>query len=269
MSGYFQWIILTAITGSPLGSAVALIVFWLVFDRFTFGVFPDPVRWVQRWRREGTLERVLMTNPHDGRSRLELAELYVARGKGKKAVDVLRPNFDRGENDVQSVVAMGEACLQAGYAEQGEKLLAHAEELNPEFRVGEVFLIRGKYRLKRGDAKGAREALQRFVQIRRGTVMGRVLLARAMKATGDDAPAALLRDEAWGEFVTAPIFQRRKERFWAWRARPSRPATYLLVLILCFTFFGTVIAPKLTQWSHRFQDSYSDPSLQDPNDYDE
>src|SRR5262249_4822059 len=160
---------------------------------------------------------------HDGRARLELSQLYVVRGKGRQAVDTLRPNFDRGEDDVQSVATMAEACLQAGFVEQGEKLLAHAEELSPEFRVGEAFLIRGRYRLRRGDFQPAREPLEKFVSIRKGTVMGRVLLARALEKTGDDGRAALLRDEAWNEFVSAPKFQRRQERLWAWRAKPSRP----------------------------------------------
>lgn len=259
MSGYLQWIVLTMVTGSPIGSAIALLVFWFVFDRFTFGVLPDPLRWVMRWRRASWLETSLRNNPHDGRARLELAQLYVARGKGKQAVDVLRPNFDRGDDDVQSVATMGEACLQAGYVEQGEKLLAHAEELSPEFRVGEVFLVRGTHRLARGDFKGAREALERFVKIRRGTVKGRVMLAQAMAKTGDDAAAALLRDEAWHEFVTAPLFLRRQERFWAWRARPSRPLMYLAVLVLALLFVGGVVAPKVTAWAHSYQSGYVDP----------
>ncbi|HEY1087110.1 MAG TPA: hypothetical protein VGE37_05420, partial [Archangium sp.] len=62
-------------------------------------------------------------------------------------------------------------------------------------------------------------------------------------------------------------FQRRKERFWAWRAQPSRPATYLLVLVLCFGLFVTVVAPRLTTWAHGMQSSsaYADPSLMDPD----
>lgn len=268
MSGYFQWFILTAITGSPLGSAVALIVFWLVVDRFTLGFLPDPVRWVMRWRREGTLERTLLGNPHDGRARLELAQLYVERGRGKQAVDVLRPNFDRGADDVQSVFTMGEACLQAGYVDQGEKLLDHAEELSADFRVGELHLVRGKHRLARGDFAGAKTALQALLMARRGTITGRVLLAKALKGSGDDAAAALMRDDAWNEYVSAPNFQRRKERLWAWRARPSRPATYLLIFVLVFSFFATVIAPKISSWSahQRQEDTYTDPSLVDPDE---
>lgn len=270
MSGYFQWFILTAITGSPLGSAVALIVFWLVVDRFTLGFLPDPVRWVLKWRREGKLERMLVGNPHDGRARLELAQLLVERGKGKQAVDVLRPNFDNGADDIQSVFTMGEACLQAGYVEQGEKLLNHAEELSPDFRVGEIHLVRGRQRLARADFAGAKTALDALLKIRRGTIEGRMLMARAMAGLGDDGASALMKDEAWREYVSAPSFQRRKERLWAWRARPSRPATYLLIFILVFAFFGTVIAPKISTWSASRRSPYgagyyTDPSLADPD----
>lgn len=268
MSGYFQWFILTAITGSPLGSAVALIVFWLVVDRYTLGFLPDPVRWFLRWRRVGKLEHVLVGNPHDGRARLELAQLLVERGRGKEAVDVLRPNFDKGADDVQSVFTMGEACLQAGYVEQGEKLLNHAEELSPDFRVGELHLVRGKHRLARGDFAGAKASLDSLLKLRRGSVEGRVLMASAMKGLGDDGAAALMKDEAWREYVSAPAFQRRKERLWAWRARPSRPATYLLIFILVVAFFGAVIAPKLSSWSasrRSYGGYYTDPSLADPD----
>jgi tetratricopeptide (TPR) repeat protein len=258
MNTWLQWIILTSITGSPLGSAVVLLVFWFVVDRFTFGVLPDPVRWVMRWRRAGTLERLLLVNSHDGRARLELAQLYVQRGKGRAAVDVLRPNLERGDDDVQTMVTMGEACLQAGFAEQGEKLLERAEELSPEFRVGEVFLIRGKYRLQRGDFASAKEALTRLVSIRKGTVMGRVLLARAQQKLGDDASAALLRDDAWNEFASAPVFQRRQERFWAWRARPSRPLMYLAVILFALFMFAKVVAPKLSELAGHYRDPATD-----------
>lgn len=268
MSGYFLWIILTAISGSPLGSAVVLILIWLGVDRVALGLLPDPVRWVMRWRRVGQLERTLLGNPHDGRARLELAQLYVERGKGKRAVDVLRPTFDTGADDIQSVFTMGEACLQAGYVEQGEKLLAHAEDLNPDFRVGEIHLVRGRQRLARGDYQGAKTALQALVKARRGTIIGRVLLARALNRLGDDAEASLIKDDAWNEYVSAPRFQRRKERLWAWRARPSRPATYLLVIVLVFGLFVTVVAPKLSSWArvHHQGGAYTDPSLDEPEE---
>lgn len=268
MSGFFQWVILSSITGSPLGSAVALLVFWFLVDRFTLGVLPDPWRWLQRRRREGTLRQAILLNPHDGRARLELAQLYVERGKGQAAVEVLRPTFDNGAEDIQSVFTMGAGCLQAGYVEQGEKLLAHASELDEDFRVGEIELVRGRARLQRGDFAGAKAALEAFLRHRKGSVEGRVLLSRALLGLGDDANAALLRDAAWHEYVVAPGFQRRQERLWAWRARPSRPATYVLVAVLSFTLFVTVAAPALNRWAQAAWPTqpYVDPSLQDPDE---
>jgi tetratricopeptide (TPR) repeat protein len=245
MSQYFVWMILSAITGSPIGSAAALLVFWLVTDRFTLGVLPDPLKWIPRLRREGQLRRTLLNNPHDGRARLELAQLYVERGAGAKAVEVLKPNLSKGEGDVQTVFTMGAACMGAKYFEQGEMLLAHAKALDPDFRVGEIDLELGKGRLARGDFPGAKAALDELLAHRRGTIMGRVLLSRALKGAGDDGAAALMRDEAWGEYVAAPGFQRRRERLWAWRARPSRPLLYLGLVLVGLFAFSHFVGPQL------------------------
>jgi tetratricopeptide (TPR) repeat protein len=171
---------------------------------------------------------------------------------------------------------MGAACMKAGYFEQGEKLLAHAQELDPDFRLGEIDLVLGQGRLAKGDFAGAKAALEALVKHRRGTVQGRVLLARALEGLGDDASAALMRDEAWREYVAAPGFQRRKERLWAWRARPSRPVTYALVLVAVLVFLGTVVAPKVSAAASEFRRAqggvYFDPSLgngADDIDFDE
>jgi hypothetical protein len=45
--------------------------------------------------------------------------------------------------------------------------------------------------------------------------------------------------------VAAPGFQRRKERKWAWRARPSRPLIYLTALLAGLFLFYKFVAPQL------------------------
>jgi uncharacterized protein HemY len=187
----------------------------------------------------------LLNNPHDRRARAELAEHYVARKKYQKAMDVLRPNLEAGDDDPAMVFTMGVACLGAGHAPQGEKLLAHVEELDPKFRLGEVDLARGTFRLERKDYAGAKEALERLVALRKGTVEGRVLLAAALEGLNEDGKAALLKDEAWAEYVASPGFQRRKERRWAWRARPSRPLAYLTAVLLGLFLFYKFVVPQL------------------------
>ena len=269
-STWLQWIILSALTGSPLGSAVFLLVFWLVVDRFTLGILPDPLRWVMRWRRASSLERTLLGNPHDGRARLELAGLYVDRAKYAPALELLKPNVEKGDHDPQTLFTMGVACLGAGYVEQGEKLLDSVDDASPGFRVHEVELMRGRFRLAGKDFAGAKVALEKLVKARAGTIEGRVLLARALDGIGDDGGAALMRDAAWNEYVSAPGFQRRKERLWAWRARPSRPATYVLIAVLALTLFATLAAPRINEWAAARQraanGAYADPGLNEPDE---
>lgn len=256
-TSWLYWIILSGLTGSPVGSAIFLLVFWWTVDRFTLGLMPDPVRWFLRWRREVKLQRMILNNPHDRQARRELAELWVMRRSYAKAVEVLKPNLEAGDDDHATMFTMGVACLGAGHHAQGEKLLTHLAELDHDFRVGEVDFALGRSRLDRKDFKGAKEALERAVAIRRGTVEGRVLLARSMAGLGDEPGAALMRDQAWNEYVSAPGFQRRKERLWAWRARPSRPATYGIVIAMGLILFGKFAAPQISEWSSsRQQDPY-------------
>jgi len=254
MSTWLLWIILSAVTGSPIGAAIGIILFVLVTDRFALGFVPKGWKWFQRRRREGKLLRTLLGNPHDRTARRELAELLVMRGASARAVETLKPNLEVGDDDHATVFTMGVACMGAGHQQQGEQLLAHLAESDPDFRVGELDFAIGRARLHRKDFKGAREALERAVAIRTGTVEGRVLLSQSLLGLGDAPAAAMMRDQAWNEYVSAPRFQRRKERLWAWRARPSRPATYGIALAMVLILFGRFAAPAISTWAGRYQD---------------
>lgn len=251
MSTWLLWMVLSALTGSPIGAAIALLIFGLVADRFTLGLMPTGWRWFLRRRREGKLQRLLLGNPHDRQSRRELAELWVMRGAHARAVQALKTNLEAGDTDHATVFTMGVACMGAGHQAQGEKLLEHLAETQPDFRVGELHFAIGRARLNRKDFKGAREALERAISVRRGTVEGRVLLAQALLGSGDEPGAALMRDEAWKEYVSAPGFQRRKERLWAWRARPSRPATYGIAIAMVLILVGRFAGPALSDWASK------------------
>lgn len=267
-TSWLWWIILSRLTGSPIGSAVFLLVVFYTLDRFTLGLMPSPVRWFLRLTRESKLKRMILNNPHDRQARRELAELYVLRRSYPAAVEVLRPNLEAGDDDHATVFTMGVACLGAGHHAQGEKLLAHLTELDHDFRVGEVDFALGRSRLDRKDFAGAKEALERALKIRRGSIEGRVLLASAMTGLKDDAGAALMRDQAWNEYVSAPGFQRRAERLWAWRARPSRPAIYAVLVALVLIVVGNWVLPSLASGQSDF-DSYGAPPAPLPEPVDE
>jgi Flp pilus assembly protein TadD len=223
------FLLLTWLTGSPLlAIAVLLVLYWSV-DRVTFGFLPDPVRALRRLQRQGQLARVIADNPHDRRARFERAELLVGMRRFRAAVEVLRGNLEAGDDDPATLLLMGRACAGAGLHDPAARFLQAAQEREPDFAQNAIDLELGRARLLAGDPAGAAPPLRRFVAARTSTVEGRVLLARALDRTGDGPGARRARDEAWEEFAGAPRFQRRRERLWAWRARPSRPIVYALV----------------------------------------
>jgi predicted Zn-dependent protease len=224
MSQWMLWMLLSWITGSPLTALVLLAAFWLLGDRVTFRVLPDPLRGFQRWSRRSALRRTLEANPHDRRARLELANLLLDARRPARAAEVLAANVEAGDDDVHTSFAMGAALARTGAWERAEQFLAAARAREPDFRMGEIDLELGRMRVRRGDAAGAREPLERLVAARPGTVEGRFWLARALDALAEPGAAARVRDDAWREYAALPRFRRQHERPYAWRIRPWRPA---------------------------------------------
>jgi predicted Zn-dependent protease len=177
------------------------------------------------------LRRTLAANPHDRRARLELGNLLLDARRPGQAAEVLAPNVEAGDDDVHTSYAMGAALARTGAWDDAEPHLAAARAREPAFRMGEIDLEVGRMRVRRGDAAGAREPLERLVAERPGTVEGRYWLARALDALGDAAGAARVREDAWREFAALPRFRRAQERPYAWRIRPWRPALVAVVVL--------------------------------------
>ncbi|QDE88468.1 hypothetical protein BHS06_05525 [Myxococcus xanthus] len=241
MSKWILWLFLTLLTGSPLLSLGLIIVIIFVADRFTWQVLPSPVRMLKRFQRAGQLAGTILTNPHERRARHELADIRVEQRRYAEAVDILRPNLEAGDEDVDTLYLLGVAYLGAGDAQRGELLLDEAAKLDAGHKLGAIDLERGRFRLKRGDVPGAVEALERYCKVRHGTVEGRYLLAKALSRAGRGDDAKRMRDLAWSEYVVAPRFQRRRERKWAWRARPSRPLMYAAAVALVLGLLASML----------------------------
>jgi tetratricopeptide (TPR) repeat protein len=245
MTQWVWWILLSSLTGSPLAALAILLVVWWLGDRVSFRLLPDPFRVVGRWRRAGALRRTLAANPHDRRARLELANLLLDLRRPGEAAAVLRPNVEAGDEDVHTAFAMGAALARSGAFDAAERVLAVAREADPGFRSGELDLEVGRLRVRRGDFAGAREPLRRLVALRPGTVEGRYWLARAEVGAGAAEDARRLRDEAWREYAAMPRFHRARERPWAWRLRPWRPAVVAAALLVALALAARASAPAL------------------------
>jgi Flp pilus assembly protein TadD len=241
----FLFFLISSVTGSPLLALLVLLALWWLGDRATFQLLPDPLRWVARRRRRGQLGQALEVNPHNRRDRFELAELLLEAGHPAEAVVILRPNIEAGDDDVHTALAWGAALGRSGSGEAAERALALAHAASPGFRAGEIDLELGRQRVARGDLAGAREALERLLQSRPGSVEGRWLLSRALHGLGDRVGAARRRDEAWAEYVSLPRFQRRQQRPFAWRSKPGRPLALALVGVLAIALLLWAALPIL------------------------
>ena len=182
------------ITGSPLTAGLAVLLLWWLGDRFTFRLFPDPLRFLGRWRRMSQLRTTLGVNPHDRRARFELAERLLEGGRPRQAAEVLRPNIEAGDEDAHTAFVMGAALGRTGAHEQAERALALAREEDPRYRAGEIDLELGRQRVARGDWAAAREAHERLLVERPGSVEGRYLLGRALSGMGDEPAARKVRE---------------------------------------------------------------------------
>lgn len=247
-SSWLLWLILSWLTGSPVTAALVLLAIWFLSDRASFRLLPDPLRAWRRLSRRGVLERTLAANPSDRRARFELASLLLDARRPAHALEVLRPNLEAGDDDVHTAFLYGVLLERTGQRPQAERILSLAREKDPGYRLGEIDLELGRNRLGAGDLPGAREALERLVSARPGTVQGRWLLAKALEGLGDAAGAEGRRAEAWREYVAMPRFKRADERPWAWRIKPWRPAIIAGVVLavglaLAFTVAGAPAPP--------------------------
>lgn len=237
MSQWILFLLLSWVTGSPLTAVLVLLLVWWLGDRFTYRLLPDPLRAFARFRHTAKLRALLEVNPHDRRARFELAERLLESGKPAEAAAVLRPNVEAGDEDARTAFVMGAGLGRSGAYEQAERALEVARLEDPRFRAGEIDLELGRQRLSRGEMKGAKEALLRLLSERPGSVEGRYYLSKVLAGLGEVDEASKVRIEGWREYTLLPRFQRRHERFFAWRLRPGRP---LLVALLVLFVLGLV-----------------------------
>jgi tetratricopeptide (TPR) repeat protein len=242
MSGWAQFSILWWITGNPLAAAVLVLFGYAVADWYTFGFLRGVAHAVRNLRRAPRLARQIKVNPHDRRARAELGEILVEHGRWQRAVEVLRPAAQEDPHDLPVLYSLGLACLRLGRHDEGELFLRGVHGADPEFRLGRAPLEIGVHRLRRGDGKGAVEPLREYVTSHPHRVEGHYLLSRALQASGDGKGAKQARWRAWEEYETALPYQRRVERRWAWRARPSRPLLYAAIAGIVLLLLGPTLS---------------------------
>jgi len=153
---------------------------------------------------------------------------------------------------------LGVACLATGRVREGEIFLGEVYEASPGYRDAAALLQLGRFRVRRGDASGA-EPLRRYLEAHPHHVEARFLLSQACILARDHAAAAAERARYWREYETELPYQRRRDRIWAWRARPSRPLIYAAAACCGIALVGTALQ-RSTPSAHAAADVRSSPT---------
>ena len=239
---FLQWILLSTILGSPWLALLVLVVVYWTLDRYTLGLLPSPFKLFSRLRRLSTANAQLAANPHDRRARLTKADVLLDLRRPKAAFATIRPNVEAGDHDPHTLFIAGRAAFGAGEFDVGDRLLEAVRKDDAHFSHSRIDLELGRGRLNAGRFAEAKDALERFVATRAATVEGQVLLGRVLSKLGDPAGCKEAYNAAWRAYQEAPSFIKRRERWWAWRAQPMRPISYLaigaLVIGTCLAFFS-------------------------------
>ena len=240
MSGWINFSILWMLTGNPVAAALILLSAYAIADWYTFGFLRGVAHAVADFRRGRRLRLVLLHNPHDRKARADLGDILISQRRYARAIEVVKPLADRDPHDLQALFMLGIACLATGRVEQGELFLRGVHEADPQFRDGAALLELGRARIRRRHAEAA-APLREYLQTHPHHVEARFWLSRALDLAGDPQAAAAERKRCWQEYETELPYQRRCDRIWAWRAKPSRPALYAAAACCALALFGAAV----------------------------
>ncbi|MFI5302430.1 MAG: tetratricopeptide repeat protein [Polyangiales bacterium] len=179
---------------------------------------PDPVLWVRTSGRIRALERQVLVNPANITARRDLAKLWLARRRGKKALKVVDEALARDATSAELHFLRGLALQRVGDLDGAIPEFAEAVNLDPRFGYGEPYLRCGEVLMAQQRWEDAEDALERFVDIHVSNVEGWYKLARVRQLRGDRVGARKALMEARSGYRFARGAYRRRYLGWYLRA---------------------------------------------------
>jgi tetratricopeptide (TPR) repeat protein len=180
---------------------------------------PDPVQFFRHAGRVNSLEQQVELNPANATARAQLAEIWLAKRRPRRAIPLLQQALQRDDKSAELRYLLGLAYLRAGQANEALEPLAAALAADPKLRYGSAYLAIGDALAAVGRRDEAIEAFERFIKINTSSLEGYCKLARVRRKNGDTAGADKACREAVDTYRVLPRYQRRKQLGWWLRAK--------------------------------------------------
>jgi tetratricopeptide (TPR) repeat protein len=214
---YAFWLIvptaLAIVSAHP--SVLVVIVVALVARRW----IPDPVLFFRHAARVSSLEQQVELNPANATARAQLAEIWLAKRRPRRAIPLLIQALQRDEQSAELRYLLGLAYVRAGKPNEALEPLAAALAADPKLRYGSAYLAIGDALAAVGRKDEAIEAYERYIKINTSSLEGYCKLARVRRKSGDTAGADKACREAVDTYRVLPRYQRRKQFGWWLRAK--------------------------------------------------
>ncbi len=180
---------------------------------------PSPYLYFKHANKVRLLRAQIDQNPDNVTARRDLARIWIEKGRPRRALELLDQAAKREPDSVELAFLRGRALCDAGDPERALPSLIQVAQKDERFQYGEGYLLAGRALLALGRDAEAEDALLRHVRINSSSVEGWTRLAKARRRQRDGKGATEARREALATFEQLPRFRRRRERWWAWRAR--------------------------------------------------
>jgi tetratricopeptide (TPR) repeat protein len=180
---------------------------------------PDPALYIAKFSRLRRLKSRILQNPQDINARRDVAMIYIAQRRPKKAIAALQPAFERGQDTGDARLLLGKAYYQCGDYERCAELLLAGAEAQPKLAYGEPLLVAAEALHKLGRVDDAIATFERYLKINTSSVEGFYRMAAAMKDKADADAAKRLLQQAVRTYAELPGFLRRRQLSWYLQAR--------------------------------------------------
>ena len=180
---------------------------------------PDPVLYLKHASNVQRLKQQVDINPANATARAQLAEIWLAKRRPRRAIPLLQQALERDPESAELRYLLGLALVRAGKAQDALEPLSQALAKDQKLRYGSGYLAIGDALLGVGRVDEAIEAYERFTKINTSSLEGYCKLARAHDRKGDHAGAKKVRDEAMSTYRVLPRYQRRKQLGWWLRTK--------------------------------------------------
>jgi tetratricopeptide (TPR) repeat protein len=223
MGKFILFVLLWRLLGNPFIAILVILVIAYALERRYIGITPSLFKPFKRNRRLSALRRELDTHPHDTRSKLEAARLYLDKKRYKEAHDYLEQVLPVMDDSAEVLVELGLSKLELGQKEEGETLILQGLERNPRVRYGDPYLWLSEANMAHAPEKSL-QYLEELRQVHSSSCEAFYRMGQLYELMGKKEEARKAYEEAGRIYRGLPKYKRKSERRWAILAKLKKNA---------------------------------------------